>query len=250
MNCTTSKGAVGVTTPSSPSEGSVFGVVDVDDDAAANNITVTGSIDGEASLVLATDGACAFFIFDGGEWKRLQPMRKLNPPVTKNDLRFTADGAAGPSGPPGPGDVLSGAEPDNVATITATTVETDATANADGHVASTLYSAHVPAGSGSLDVPMFITAVGELLCLDVVATCKNASGTQQGRFNVRAKVQNLAGTVSLISGGSDPDPDSSNTADLDFQIAVDFTGVVQGQCIASVDVDLIYFWEVRAQVQP
>lgn len=73
-------GAVTVKAPTPTAEGSVFCVHDADGNAATNNITVSGNgntIDGAATLVLSTNGAEAFFIFDGAEWIRVIPARRI-----------------------------------------------------------------------------------------------------------------------------------------------------------------------------
>jgi len=51
-----------------------FSVSDYDANAATNPITIDGNgalIDGEATLVLSTDGETAVFLWDEGEWRRL-----------------------------------------------------------------------------------------------------------------------------------------------------------------------------------
>lgn len=75
-------GAVTVRVPLSPTEGQAFGVMDADSNAAANPITIDGAgqlIDGAATVVLNINDAFASFFYDRGQWRRLQPRRRLDP---------------------------------------------------------------------------------------------------------------------------------------------------------------------------
>jgi hypothetical protein len=74
----TSLGAATVRLPSPAAEGTVNYVSDNDGQANTNPITVDGNgalIDGSATLVLSTANVEGAFVFDGGQWRRILPVR-------------------------------------------------------------------------------------------------------------------------------------------------------------------------------
>lgn len=255
--CGTTAGAVGVNAPAAPVEGSCFAAVDNNDNAGAHAITVNGNgnlIDGAASFVLATNGEVAFFIFDRAQWRQLFPLRRLDVPggPVFLGLRLLADapvgpvGPAGPTGPAGPGNIFSGVGGGNVGTITAT--EVDSTAISKTPLMSLLGGVAVAAGI-TTDVGLFTVGAPGRWRVDAVATATNVDGGSGANFTVRANFMVQAGpTLSMISGGTDENPDSSNTAGVDFQLDVSGSSIVC-RAINGAGVNLQFGWEVRAQEQ-
>ena len=97
--------------PSPVSDGDTFAVLDVDGNAAANNITVDGNghlIDGAATKVLSTSGVQAVFCLDAGQWRQIIPYRSFSgaQPVPTSRLSDLGGGGGGGGGGGSPNAIL------------------------------------------------------------------------------------------------------------------------------------------------
>lgn len=97
-------------------------------------------------------------------------------------------------------------------------------------------------------VALFTLVDNERRRIDIIVTATNADGTKGGTWQIRAQVRREAGIAVLVSGGTDPDPDVGNTADLDFELGVDGDDVVAIPTGLPAE-DFTFGWEVRSQKQ-
>ncbi len=254
----TTAGAVTVKRPSPRVQGSVFAVTDQDGNAAVSNITVDGDgdlIDGAATYVIATALASAFFEYDGGEWRRLINQRETEEPgrprsrVAEGPIGPQgATGATGATGPAGPGNVFSGTGGGNTGTLSASEVLTDATADPNVTIDSKLGHQIMAAADPPVTAVAFVVAANELWAVDAVVTAINAAGTSHARFNVRALFNFAGGVAVLLSGGTDTNPDATNTALINATIAASGTGIAL--VLTGLAGEAITFgWEIRGQKQ-
>jgi hypothetical protein len=103
-NARTLTGPITVYAPLTPAAKFVFAVLDVDENAATNAITIDGNgnlIDGLPSLSFEVNGAACLFVFDGVQWRRLVERRMFDGSGPEVELAID-DPSGGPAPPTAP----------------------------------------------------------------------------------------------------------------------------------------------------
>lgn len=98
----TAVGALSLNAPRGAQPGDAFSVQDIANQAAANNITISGNgatIDGAASLVLNTNGALASLMWDGSQWVRFSGLRVTDDQAQEPVSLYGTDTGGGTSIP-------------------------------------------------------------------------------------------------------------------------------------------------------
>lgn len=215
MLCQTQAGAVTVTMPPAPVEGSCVAVVDAGANAATNAITVNGNgnnIDGAATLVLNTSGIVAAFVYDAGQWRRVAVQRDY--PQIPPPAQFSRSSELGAGG--------SVPDPLTVADLNVTSTATIANLIATVRTVSPYYAvdsnpANIPA-SGVLRIGEVATdvIVGLQSGVDYAALAYNP-GSAAWAYGNLAQFSTLQGYAAALYGSfgcSSYDGRSGITTDL------------------------------------